>query len=222
VELPVGIAGAAASILITGINILAGFLIGVLQHGRELRRALETYTVLTIGDGLVTVIPALMISISGGLMVTRAGGGVPTAAAADNRTLIEDLAPKLLLLSAVQRVLQNLSRERVSIRDSGSILEALGEAANVAKNLVLITGLVRPCIRRMADRPYLSRAGEICAYLLDPALEQAVESGVDHTEHSSRLNLPPQRWRENLDRMTASTSAPGASKTPFHTPWWVG
>src|SRR3984893_1410500 len=62
---------AVASILITGINIIAGFLIGVLQHGMELRRALETYTVLTIGDGLVTVIPALMISISGGLIITR-------------------------------------------------------------------------------------------------------------------------------------------------------
>src|ERR1051325_6761867 len=64
---------AVASNLITGINIIAGFLIGVLQHGMDLRRALETYTVLTIGDGLVTVIPALMISISGGLIVTRAG-----------------------------------------------------------------------------------------------------------------------------------------------------
>ena len=63
---------AIASILITSINIIAGFLIGVLQHGMELRRALETYTVLTIGDGLVTVIPALMISVSGGLIVTRA------------------------------------------------------------------------------------------------------------------------------------------------------
>src|SRR5438045_359004 len=63
---------AMASILITGINIIAGFLIGVLQHGMDLRHALETYTVLTIGDGLVTVIPALMISISGGLIVTRA------------------------------------------------------------------------------------------------------------------------------------------------------
>src|SRR6202161_1310634 len=63
---------AVASILITGINIVAGFLIGVLQHGMDLARALETYTILTIGDGLVTVIPALMISISGGLIVPRA------------------------------------------------------------------------------------------------------------------------------------------------------
>src|ERR1700747_3527852 len=64
---------AVASIIITAINIIAGFLIGVLQHGMDLGKALETDTVLTIGDGLVTVVPALMISISGGLIVTRAG-----------------------------------------------------------------------------------------------------------------------------------------------------
>ena len=63
---------AVASILITVINIAAGFLIGVFQHGMDLQRALTTYTVLTIGDGLVTVIPALMVSVSGGLIVTRA------------------------------------------------------------------------------------------------------------------------------------------------------
>src|ERR1022692_3311659 len=70
---------AVAGILITGINIVAGFCIGVFQHGMDLLHALQTYTVLTIGDGLVTVIPALMISISGGLIVTRAGAENPVA-----------------------------------------------------------------------------------------------------------------------------------------------
>jgi flagellar biosynthesis protein FlhA len=63
---------AVAGVLITAINIVAGLLIGVLQHGLDVLKALQTYTVLTIGDGLVTVIPALMISISGGMIVTRA------------------------------------------------------------------------------------------------------------------------------------------------------
>src|SRR5580692_6180449 len=63
---------AVASIMILTINIVAGFLIGVFQHGMDLKRALQTYTVLTIGDGLVTVIPALMISISGAMIITRA------------------------------------------------------------------------------------------------------------------------------------------------------
>src|SRR3984893_8167810 len=72
---------AVASILITGIHIIAGFLIGVTQHGMDFRKALETYTVLTIGDGLVTVIPALMISIAGGLIVTRASADARVGAA---------------------------------------------------------------------------------------------------------------------------------------------
>src|SRR5579872_4783084 len=63
---------AMASILITSINIVAGFLIGVLQHDMDLKRAIQTYTILTIGDGLVTVIPALMISVSGAMIITRA------------------------------------------------------------------------------------------------------------------------------------------------------
>jgi flagellar biosynthesis protein FlhA len=63
---------AIASILITSINIIAGFLIGVLQHGMDLTRAIQTYTILTIGDGLVTVVPALMISVSAAMIVTRA------------------------------------------------------------------------------------------------------------------------------------------------------
>src|ERR1700689_5529406 len=63
---------AGASILITSINIVAGILIRGLAHGFGLSHGLETFSLPTIADGLVTVIPALIISISGGLIVTRA------------------------------------------------------------------------------------------------------------------------------------------------------
>jgi len=425
---------AIASILITGINIVAGFLIGVLQHGMDLRHALETYTVLTIGDGLVTVIPALMISVSGGLIVTRASsearvgtefqkqlfgrteplllssgvlialaafpglptipflvlgtglgaagwlkrkkidaavkqeaaspdaapkedlesllkvepvaievglglaslvaGGkmspllkriaairrqlvtnlgfllppvrvtdnlslrsreyvvllkgseigryeilpgcelaIPTAKADKNfmgqqtrepafglpalwvpaervdaaraagytvvdpvnvigthfaelmrqyahemlsrqdtklycdrvgqehPKLIEDLVPKLLSLAVIQKVLQNLLRERVSIRDGVSILEALGEAAPTTKNPVLLTEYVRQAIRRTVVKPYLNQRGELMAYLLDPSTEQTIESAVQHTDHNSVLVLAPQVAREIVSQM---------------------
>ena len=432
---------AVASILITCINIIAGFLIGVLQHGMDLKRALETYTVLTIGDGLVTVIPALMISISGGLIVTRAssetqistefvkqvftkpqpllltsgvlfalaafpglpmipfialGSGVgyagwrlreksaaeesPAAAAApqsakdsleallriellavevglglvklvegganspllkriagirrqlatdlgyilppvrvtdnlslrareyvislkgveisryempqgcelaiqtgktpmaiqgittrepafgipavwvsaegvekarsagytvvdaisvlgthlgevirshahelfsrqeakkvldrvaeENPKLVEDLVPKLLSLAVVQKVLQNLLRERVSIRDAGSILEALGEAAAVTKNTVLLTEYVRQTIRRMVVKPYLNAKGDLPAYFLDANLERAIEAAVEHSENMSHLNLAPQKIREILDLIQRTVGTP--------------
>jgi flagellar biosynthesis protein FlhA len=430
---------AIASILITSINIIAGFLIGVLQHGMELKRALQTYTVLTIGDGLVTVIPALMISVSGGLIVTRAnsdvrvgeefkrqlfgkpepmmlsagvlivlsafpglptipflllGGGLgaagwakrkkidatvniqaenaapgtPAAApkedleallrveplaievglglaglvaggktspllkriaairrqfvstlgymlppvrvtdnlglkareylillkgseigryellpgcelaiptnkadknfpgeatrepafglpalwvpadkvdaarlagysvvdavnvmgtqlselvrlysgelfsrqdaktfcdrvAQENPKLLEDLVPKLLSLGSIQKVLQNLLRERVSIRDGVSILEALSEAAGTARNPVLLTEYTRQAIRRQVVKPYLNPKGELPAYFLESSVEQTIESAVQHSEQNSILALSPQVVREVLTRL---------------------
>jgi len=433
---------AVASIIITGINIVAGFLIGVLQHGMDLGRAAETYTVLTIGDGLVTVIPALMISISGGLIVTRAssderlgtdfgtqvfgnpqplflasgvlvvlgmfpglptipflmmGGGLgaaawnlrkrmaqaarateaakPAAAAKENLEgllkveplaiemglgvvkfvaggqdsplikrisairkqlagelgfllgpvrivdnislkaheyvillkgaevgryelaagcelaipvgkveappegkatkepafgmagwwvpadaaerarrggftvvdpvsvigthlteiirqhssellsrqdtkkimdrvalehpkVVEDLVPKLLPLSAVQRVLQNLLRERVSIRDAVTILEALSEAAATTRNPVLLTEYVRQAVRRIIVKPFLNAQGELPVFLLDGALEQMVESAVEHGEQNSHMTLNPTALRDVLKRLQAKVGNP--------------
>ncbi len=63
---------AVAGILITLVNIIGGFAIGVLQHGLSLSGALQTYTLLTVGDGLVTQIPALITSTAAGIIVTRA------------------------------------------------------------------------------------------------------------------------------------------------------
>jgi flagellar biosynthesis protein FlhA len=432
---------AVASILITSINIVAGFLIGVLQHGMDLAHAIETYTVLTIGDGLVTVIPALMISISGGLIVTRASSderlgedfgrqifgnpqplmlasgvlvvlaafpGLPTIpflamgsglgytawnmqkkqaalekaetlskpaaakenlesllkvepltvemglglvkyvggreespllkriagirkqlagdigyllgpvrvvdnialkaheyvvllkgaeigryelppgcelaipvgksdppeggrksrepafgmtgwwvpadqadaarrkgftvvdpvsvmgthlaelvrryahelfsrqdakrfldrVAVDHPKAVEDLVPKLLPLSAVQRVLQNLLRERVSIRDSLTIVEALGEAAATIRNPVLITEYVRQCLRRIVTKPYVKNSGEVEAFLVSPAIEQVVESAVEHGEQNSHLTLAPAAIRDILQRMSQRVGNP--------------
>ncbi len=434
---------AVASVLITSINILAGLLIGIFQHGMLFRRALETYTVLTIGDGLVTVVPALMISISGGLIVTRAssdarlgadfhrqvfskaqplllascvlltlagfpglpkipflivglgmgfaairmrqrtqaeqvsgaaepqarkenveallhveplsveiglgllklieGGAdspllrriagirrqlaselgyiLPPIRVMDNVTLrsreyvihvkgaeisryelaagselaipirpaepprkgrqtvepafgmtawwipaeeadaarrngfttidgisvlathlsevirkycwelfsrqdakrfldrvalqdpkvVEDLVPKLLPLAAVQKVLQNLLRERVSVRDGVSIAEALSDAAAITRNPVLLTEYVRQNIRRTLVKPYLNRAGDLPAYVFDPGLEQSVETHVQHGEHGSQLEMPPQAIQDIMNRIKGKVGDPEAA-----------
>jgi len=64
---------AIAGIVITLINIVGGFVIGVLQQGMEMQEALSIYTLLTVGDGLVTQIPALLVSAAAGLLVSRSG-----------------------------------------------------------------------------------------------------------------------------------------------------
>lgn len=64
---------AVAGIVITLINIVGGFVIGVVQQGMEMTEALSVYTLLTVGDGLVSQIPALLVSAAAGLLVSRSG-----------------------------------------------------------------------------------------------------------------------------------------------------
>ncbi len=78
---------AIAAVIITSINIIAGIVIGVLQYNMSITDALQTFTVLTIGDGLVTAIPALLISVAGGLITTRA---------ASESNLSDDVSRELL------------------------------------------------------------------------------------------------------------------------------
>ncbi|MBU1097650.1 MAG: flagellar biosynthesis protein FlhA [Bacteroidetes bacterium] len=66
---------AVAGLLINGINILGGFIIGIAQRGMSLSDAITSYTILTIGDGLVSQIPALLIATGAGLVVTRSAAG---------------------------------------------------------------------------------------------------------------------------------------------------
>jgi len=128
--------------------------------------------------------------------------------AIDNPKVVEDLVPKVLPLAAVQRVLQNLLRERVSIRDAVSILEALGEAGAATRNTTLLTEYARQTIRRSVVKPYLNRAGELPAWFLDPSIEQTVENAVEHGEQNSHLTLAPQAARDILNRIAARVMAP--------------
>src|SRR5262249_4907791 len=66
---------AIAGVVITAINILGGFFIGVVQQGADVETAAQTYTILTIGDGLVSQLPALLVSTAAGIVVTRAASG---------------------------------------------------------------------------------------------------------------------------------------------------
>jgi flagellar biosynthesis protein FlhA len=116
--------------------------------------------------------------------------------AGENAKLVEDLVPKLLSFGGVQKVLQNLLRERVSIRDGLSILEALAEGAGTTKNPVLLTEFTRQAIRRSIVKPYLNQKGELPAYFLDPSTEQTIESAVQHSEMNSVLVLAPQTVRD--------------------------
>jgi flagellar biosynthesis protein FlhA len=76
-----------AALLITGVNIVAGLVIGVMQFDMEIGEAARTFTILTVGEGLVTAIPSLLVSMAGGLITTRASS---------ESSLGEDVATQLL------------------------------------------------------------------------------------------------------------------------------
>lgn len=89
---------AIAAIIITGINIVGGLAIGVLRHGMPVNEAANTFTTLTVGDGLVSQIPALLVSTAAGIVVTKGG----TDGSADV-TLVRQLGgnPKPMAMAAV-------------------------------------------------------------------------------------------------------------------------
>src|SRR5690606_32655090 len=70
---------AIAGLLIMVVNVVAGFGVGVLQEGMPIADALRTYTILTVGDGLVSQIPGLVVSTAAGVVVSRAASGAPLA-----------------------------------------------------------------------------------------------------------------------------------------------
>jgi flagellar biosynthesis protein FlhA len=126
----------------------------------------------------------------------------------DQPKLVEDLVPKVLSMSVLHRVTQNLLREQVSIRDAASILEALGEAGASTRNPVLLTEFVRQSIRRTVVRPYLNKQGELPGFFVDLSVERMIESAVEHSEQNSHLSASPEVIRDVLARFERAISKP--------------
>jgi flagellar biosynthesis protein FlhA len=92
--------------------------------------------------------------------------------------LVEELVPKLMTLGEVQKVLQQLLREQVSIRDLGTILETMIETAGVNKNPVLLNEAIRHSLGRALVRPLLDEHGELKVVTLDRAIEEECNRAV--------------------------------------------
>jgi len=90
---------AVAGIMITWVNIVGGFFVGMVQGGMDWRQAAETYTLLTVGDGLVSQIPALIVSTSAGVIVARAASGADLGTEVTNQ--LTRYARPLFLASGV-------------------------------------------------------------------------------------------------------------------------
>ncbi len=105
--------------------------------------------------------------------------------------LIEELVPKLLSLGEIQKVLANLLKERISIRNLVTIFETLADQAPFTKDPLVLTEYVRRSISRQITIQYTESSQSIKVITIGPLLEKKISEGVKHTEQGSYLAIDP-------------------------------
>ena len=109
--------------------------------------------------------------------------------------VVAELVPDLLTLGEVQRVLANLLREKISIRDMPTILEALADRARSTRDPDMLTEAVRQQLARHITEP-LVKQGFLHAVVLSPRIEQAMKDAMETTDSGTYLNLDPKVAQE--------------------------
>ena len=118
--------------------------------------------------------------------------------------VIEELIPNLLSLGGVQKVLQNLLKEHVSVRDLLTVVETLADYAPITKNLDILTEYVRQRLSRSITKLYETPEGELALMTLDTEIEEVISNAVQHTEHESYLSLEPALAQNIISQLTRS------------------
>ncbi len=116
-----------------------------------------------------------------------------------NPSLVEELIPKLLGLGEVQKVLQNLLKEGISIRDLLTIMETLADYAPTTRDTDILTEYVRQSLKRAISTKYFPPHETTNVVTLDPKIEQEIMGSVKQTESGAFLNLDPSRSRAIME-----------------------
>ena len=108
---------------------------------------------------------------------------------------MDEVVPDLLSVGEIQKVLANLLRERISIRDMGTILEVLADYARATKDTEILTEYVRHAMSRHITQQNVQN-GTLPCITLDPALENRIAGGVQRTEHGSYVSIDPDSMQK--------------------------
>lgn len=118
-----------------------------------------------------------------------------------NPVVVEELVPDLVALGEVQKVLQNLLKERVPIRDLAGILEALADGARASKDIEYLTETARLALSRTICRQYAGPESKMPVVTLHPKLEQSIAGSIEQTKLGSYPVLEPQMARQVLSNL---------------------
>ncbi len=124
-----------------------------------------------------------------------------------NPKVVEELVPNLMTLGKVQKVLQNLLREQISIRDLRTILEALADFAPKVEDPDLLTEYTRQALARPITKQYLAKDGTLSVMTLDRNIEDLIEKSIHKTELTSYLALEPTVAEKILGKIREAAEA---------------
>jgi flagellar biosynthesis protein FlhA len=128
--------------------------------------------------------------------------------------VVEDLVPKILSIGEVQKVMQNLLKERVSIRDAVTILETLADYGNYTKSTPALTEYCRQALGRSICKPYQTEDGDLPVFTVSPDLEKNIGDGVVHSEQGSYLALEPRQAKDIMTRFRRTVESAGSAANP--------
>ena len=124
----------------------------------------------------------------------------------NNPVLIDELVPKLLGTGEIQKVLQNLLAEGISIRDLLTIFETLADHATTTRDTDVLTEYVRQSLKRAISSKYFPANEKTSVVTLDPKIEQEIMGAVKQTEQGAYLTLDPARTRAIIDATEAEVT----------------
>ena len=122
-----------------------------------------------------------------------------------NPSLVEELVPKLLGLGEIQKVLQNLLKEGISIRDLLTIFETLADYAATTRDTDILTEYVRQSLKRAISGKFFPANETTSVVTLDPKLEQEIMASVKQTEQGAYLTLDPAKTKNIMESVGVET-----------------
>ncbi len=119
-----------------------------------------------------------------------------------NSAVVDELVPDLMNLGDIQRVLSNLLKEQISIRDMLTILETLADYAKVTRDTDLLSEYVRQALKRQISRQFADDQEKISVLTIDPGLEENLRESVQQSEYGSYLALDPELAQRIVDQLS--------------------
>ncbi|HYK88147.1 MAG TPA: flagellar biosynthesis protein FlhA [Acidobacteriota bacterium] len=178
------------------------------------RAQIAGYTVVDPTTVLATHLTEIIKSHAYELLGRQETKALLDTVAETHPKVVEELVPKVLSIGEVQKVLQNLLKERVSVRDAVTIFETLADYGSYTKNTSLLTEYCRQALGRTICKAHQNENGDIPLFTVSPEIEKSVADAIVHTDQGSYLALEPHQAKDIMARFRRVAETAGGSGTP--------